>query len=316
MKKKLGLTMIELLITMVIIGIVTVFGLKTIIHNDKVVRYAYSNVYHSLDKALYNSFYATALPNPFLTKDSVSGAEVTLNDNQRVTRLCNMFTEYINVSAKSCNLPPVATINSATLQTPHFVSMNNVRFYISKRFPASESSDHFFFLVFADLNGAKKPNSMTYNPPKTDPDIFAFAALDIARVCPLGPPEIDQRFMQTRIVYNDPNNSEVESFTQVSKPYYISKAEAWGYYLKSGRVDADESFYIEENPLTYNGYVKKALKKESTTFYNNIYGFMGDSSLTAPATVELKSKKVSENGYGCVKGSDIECDVIIDKYLY
>ena len=191
--------------------------------------------------------------------------------------------------------------------------MNGVRFYISKRFPASANSDHFFFLVFADLNGPKKPNSTNYAAPSTDPDVFAFAALDIARMCPLGPPEVDPRYMQTRVTYYDADEA-LTKFSTVSKPYYISKAEAWGYYLNSGKLN--DNFYIEANPLTYNGYVKDQLSRANTSLYSNIYGFLGNSSLSAPSSVRLKSNAINNGGYGCVKGSDIECDVIVDKYVY
>ena len=313
MKIKSGFTLAELLMTMLIVGIVSVFGLKTIIHNDNVVRYVYSNVYHSLDKALYNAYYLTGLPNPFLTKDSVNGTEVTLNDNERVKRLCEMLTEYINFSERQCDLPPISVIDADSLKHPHFTSMNNVRFYISRRFPASANSDHFFFLVFADLNGSKDPNSMNYVAPSTDPDIFACAALDIARVCPLGPPEVDPRFMQTRVRYYDPNDSIIK-FSTASKPYYISKAEAWGYYLSSGKLD--DNFYIETNPLTYNGLIKEILRTADAGFYSNIYGFLNNSTISAPAGVTLKSNPINNNGYGCQKGFDTECEVIIDKFVY
>ena len=311
MDKKSGFTLIELLIVMLIIGVISTFALKTISQNDKVVRYIYSNVYHNLDKALYNSYYLTKLKNPFLRKDiNESGVEVTISEQERVKRLCLMLTEYINYSQINCSAAPVTTSRGFT--NPHFTSMNGVKFYISPMYPNADNAEHYFFLVFADMNGAKEPNSMVYNPPTTDPDIFAFAALDIARFCPLGPPEVDTRFMQTRVTYFDAEES-LTKFSTVSKAYYISKAEAWGYYLSGGGVN--ETFYIESNPLTYNGYLKNLIRTK-TNFYNDIYGFLNGANLRAPNDVGLKNKSVNNGGYGCVLGSDTECDVIIDKYVY
>lgn len=315
--KKSAFTMAELLLVTAIIGIVSVYGLRTLNNIDKSVKYAYSNVYHSLDKALYNSFNFTSLKNPFVKKDVVNGSEVQVSDAEHIKRLCLMLTEYINSKNINCSAPAVSDLGT-DLKTPHFISMNGIKFYISNMLPKSNNAEHYFMLVFADLNGNKLPNSMVYNPPKQEPDIFAFAALDTGRVCPIGIPEIEPNYMLTRISYYESKNDENAGllgqdladvkYSVNSKPYYITKAEAWGYYLSKNKLNDD--FYIESNPLTYNGYIRNFVSKNSL-IYKSL-----PKNLTVPEDITLKSNSVKNGGYNCVKGSDIECDVIVDKYLY
>ena len=305
MKKRSGFTVAEMLFAMLIVGIVSVYGLKAVLQSEKAFKYICSNVYHSLDKALYSSYHLTNLQNPFLTKDVVNGSETTLSDNERTRRLCVMLTEYINHTQANCQAAPITSISNLynRINSPHFTAMNHVRFYISQRYPTSSNADHYYFIIFADVNGTKGPNSINYAPPRIEPDIFAFAAIDIARACPLGPLETDPRFLQTRVTYFN-NDDSTERFSTVSKPYNVSKAEAWGYY--NGNLS--NTFYIEANPLTYNGYIQSSLRTANSDFYNNIYK---NVSLTVPAGTGLKSSE-----YHCVAGSDIECDVIVDKYVY
>ena len=331
MNKKSAFTLAELLITMAIIGILIVLGFKTLEHIDRSVKYTYSNVYFSLDRALYNAYYYTNLSNPFVTKDIVDGAEVDVPEEAHPRRLCEMLTEYINTSQVNCDADAVTasgnefdTSQSTLAQTPHFIASNGVKFYISNVLPEESDAPHHFMLIYADMNGDKKPNSINYNPPGVEPDIFAFAALDIGRVCPLGPPEVDPNYMKTRVSYfmindvtssSDPSSDATQAtvrFSPISKPYYISKAEAWGYYLANNANRIEDDYYIEANPLTYNGYVKNRLPEG-----NKIYEFMGgDDSFTAPDSVVLRSEKIEDGGYNCIAGSDVECEVIIDKYLY
>ena len=310
MKKKSAFTVAEILITMAIIGIISVAGITTVSHIDKSVKYMYSNVYHSLDKALYNAMFFTNIDNPFSKTDN-QGNDMT--PQARVTFLCRMLTEYFNTRQRSCNLAGVSQMGNA-FGNPHFTASNGVRFYISSMLPADENASHHFFLVFADMNGEKRPNSMAYNPPDTEPDIFAFAALDIGRICPLGPPEVDTNYMSTRVTYfeEQPPNADgeitmLQRYSNSSRPYYVSKAEAWGYY--TGQLD--DSVIIDANPLTYNDYVRANVDAASL-----IYSFMGgkNTKFQLPQGITLRDQPVADGGYNCRLGSDIECDVIIDKY--
>ena len=61
---------------------------------------------------------------------------------------------------------------------------------------------------------------------------------------------------------------------------------------------------------------EEILRTADAGFYSNIYGFLNNSTISAPAGVTLKSNPINNNGYGCQKGFDTECEVIIDKFVY
>ena len=374
--KKSAFTLAEVILAMAVIGIIAIFGIKAVLYNHNTgVRYIYSNVYHNLDMALYNAMNYTTLKNPFPETEIIEGVEVpyggTVDPEEdpdeaaagvqqlRVTRLCKMLTEYINASSENCSAPPVDDSGDLAGKAPHFISNNNVWFYISQRYPehTDEQNEHSFFIVYADINGDRRPNSMRYVPEKpedfqkaeneggesaqegaegaeeeeeedlgkaVDPDIFAFAALDIGRVCPLGPPEVDMKYMRTRIKYYEERDGVIyEKYTSASRPYNISKAQAWGYYLG----DVDDNVIIDENPLSFNGYVREHISEDS-----NIYrigdapkpeeGAEGEGKggkfidLSVGDGVSLRSGSVSEGGLDCFAASDAECEVVIDKYVY
>jgi hypothetical protein len=354
MNKKSAFSVAEMLITMSIIGIIFVVGYHTLAHIDnKSIKYTYSNVYHSLDKAFYNGMMASDLKNPFDNKEfDDSGTEVDVPEAEQTTRLCKMLALYIQ-GGSSCGAEPVS-ISGANFPGAHLTALNGVQFYISKKYPAAGEEDddnHAFFIIFADMNGPTKgPNSMNYvlnanGVPDPSPDIFAFAALDIGRICPLGIPEYDTRYMQTRISYLDKaeNVSQVEAgsvvdnlgggakigennegdynvfdavvvtrkFSKESKPYYVSKAEAWGY----GTPDFDNDFIIDANPLTYNHYIQEKVLEIDPE--SKIYAFLNNPNFSYSLEgITFKGNSPENGGYGCLLGSDFECDVIIDKFIY
>jgi len=119
--------------------------------------------------------------------------------------------------------------------------------------------------------------------------------------------------MSTRVTYFEPqapnDDGEVvllQRYSNTSRSYFISKAEAWGYY--TGQLESDDVI-IDANPLTYNGYVRANINPSSM-----IYSFLGNRTLQAPQGITLRSQPIADGGYECRLGSDIECDVIIDKY--
>lgn len=342
MNKKSAFSLADVLLTLLLIGVVSVAAIHTMAHLDnKSVKYLYSSIYHSLDKALYNSMTFTNLKNPFVLKeykpDAEPPEEVEISQAEHTKRLCLMLIEYINTTSAACENPAVSDKGDSFDVPPHFITVNKVRVYLSGLYPQSKdgkplpNQDHYFFIIYADINGTKKPNSMDYaadpetHIPTKEPDIFAFAALDIGRICPLGIAEYSSKYMQTRITYNQTKEESfsaseiaegaepdvetvVKRYSKVSKPYYISKAEAWGYGLDLIKDEAD--FLIDQNPYTYNDYVKSRINKKS-----KIYSFLKKNTFPLEG-VTLKSGKFSEGGYECVAGSDLECDIIIDKFLY
>ncbi len=328
MNIKKAFTLAEVLLVMAIIGILITLGLTTFKKYDKGIRYTYSNIFHSLDRAFYNATNFVDLPNPF---------DDGLENGEGGRRLCAMLTQFINpVDKNSCSADSTTVASDLgedfSSVRPQFIASNGAVFYISKRLPESFTSadvvHHYFYLIFVDVNGSKKPNSMKYeegntsnNYHTTDPDIFAFAALDIGRICPLGPPEYDSRYMLTRVAYQDTGNSgENEDtvtikYSKTSKPYYVSKAEAWGFYLTGDDGIANPvTQFIDENPLTYNDYIRNHINVNSM-----IYKFLNGATISASNVTSLKKNKPTDATnpeYGCVKVSDEECDVIIDRYVY
>ena len=344
MIKKFGFTLIEILIVMAIIGIITTIGVSTYSSVSSNHRYIYSNIYHSLDQAIFNAMNYRNMDNPFDTVDAKTRQAVS--EDEQVKRLCLIFTEYLDTFSASCTdnisdriMPISATDDDFANRSPFFITSNGVRFYISKRYTGDDDV-HSFFIVFADSNGEKGPNSMHYDPGTQEnhrvinPDIFAFAVLDIGRVCPLGPPEIDDKFMLTRIRYLNAEEDERYAefadvgFSEPSKPYYISKAEAWGYYLPAQRVGGSpvsQGFYIDDNPYSYNEYVRDVIGEDSLIYENvpsmtaalaNYEAITSDQIWLRGQYGDDKDERKSGRYYGCRRVSDDECQVIIDKYMF
>ena len=361
MMHKKGFSLAELIIAMAIIGFVVGAAMVTFKSFDKGVKYVYSNTYYVLDRALYNtvSYWIPSEPvvrEPFKTSviNPENNQSVTISDTDAASRMCRALIEYINPvnnvdrDAMCNNITPVSDIgpfaaNGTDLATPHFTATNGVRFWISRRYPdstdASNDGKMKFFIIYADMNGVRLPNSMDYeegnanNHYKTkDPDIFAFAALEDGRICPIGIPEVEPRYMTTRIVYQDVHTQIIEGnevddvvlrYSSPSKPYVISKAEAWGYYLPESKVpdevkgqqEADnkpagdgepdvavepvpakshtvaDTEIINDEPLTYNGYLLNEISVNS-----KIYAFLKKSDgkrMTMSEYVQANSKDFS-----------------------
>ena len=361
--------MAELVISLAIIAFIVGAAITTFKPYDKGISHLYSNIYYVLDRALYNTT-SYWIPNneaerePF--KDSVTnpktGENVTINANEGAKRLCRALTEYINPVEDSnrdnvCRegaSKTVTDMGTDDLFTPDnvmFTATNGMRFWISKRFPASKSLVEYkprFFIIYVDLNGKRGPNSMYYekgsssNNWKTkDPDIFAFAALETGRICPLGIPEVEPRYLTTRVLYQeeDETGQLIYRYSSPSRPYVYSKAQAWGYYLpvneqqENEEVNDDE--IIAEEPLSYNGYVRKEINPDTKIYssFLNKNQTMADYVQKDPYNlssdgifnIHLMSEephhennditKPNIGGYGCSQMSAEECYVQVDKYV-
>ena len=330
MKKKFGFTLAEALIFMAIVGILIVVAFSTFKNFDKGIRYIYSNTYHALDRALFNSTNFSERPDPFELIDS-NGTAVSPDEGRR--RLCQALLEYINTLESHCETASIDASGNAFNDpqrvpdiVPHFVAGNGIRFYISSRLIGLGENDPVFYIIFADINGIKRPNSMNYvrgvdaqNIKTVDPDIFAFAALDIGRVCPLGIPEFDPRYMMTRISYEETVQNQaggqeaVRRYTRNSKPYYISKAEAWGYYLAENSLP--ENTIIEDEPYSYNGYIRSIIPNSAIYSFMNSAPFNG-RPLTAPQGVSYLNTNGVRRCEPVTDDTDVSCEVFIDRYIY
>jgi hypothetical protein len=323
--KKTAFSLPEAIIAMAIMGIVVTFGIRASVQNDKAIRHLYSNTYHALDKAFYNAynFPSSGSQDPFTAN----------NDAQGALRLCRMLTEYINtIEQNPCKAdrtlltdnPADSDFNDDSLQ---FIATNGIRIYISHKYGVASDP---FYLIYVDINGPKIPNSMHYEikAPGTkrartvDPDIFAFAAVNFGRIVPLGVPEFDGRYMLSRVQYYDherPIKDDQQDllFSAPSQPYYLMRAQAWGYYNTTNRLP--DITRIADNPYSYNGYIKDQIQVGSRIYADAMNTFFGgyNNTITVPASGNLRSASVSNGGYNCERGTDENaCDVIIDNYVY
>ena len=377
--KKFGFTLSEVLISMVIIGILSGAIIGTFKKNDKGIKYLYSNTYYVLDRALYNAITYwvsgdAAAREPFKRKikykdDKGKDVEATIDDSEGARRLCRSLVEYINPTEAAdrdsiCKVTDVDASGDDTLFTAEnlqFTATNGVRYWISKRYPETpkegepdNDNDLKFYIIYADLNGPKVPNSMTYEKASEsngwqtkDPDIFAFAALENGRICPIGVPEVDSRYLTTRIVYEELDNDEqIElRYSSPSRPYVYSKAQSWGYYLPEapkGETVVNDTDTISDEPFSFNGYVQSKILESHQE--SKIYDFLKTDDGTRltmtqyvqndpynkdkdgkfnikfqsdPPRYENNDRtKPNIGGYSCNWMSDEECYVLVDKYVY
>ena len=336
MKKKTnnksGFTLGEVLTVMAIVGIVSVLALTTTkpVHK-KAVKYLYANAYNSLEKAYYNSLKLGYNPfteeefeelTPEHTETADSGAEI----------LCRGLTTYINTgtNVKTADRDYSSTCSSSKLtdeladsfidENVQFTANNGMKFYISKRLgDVDDPAGFYFYLVFVDINGNKKPNSFefTYRGNKTlkdynlskeedikkeredriEPDIFAFAIIDSGRVVPLGIPEYDKNIATARLAYFDSEGDP--QYASKSVAYYQAKGAAWGYYSS----DKNILDYNKEEPFTLNDYIRTKINPKSKLVDD------------FPVLSTLSPVALEENPpYSCPKDDYENCFVFIDLY--
>ena len=313
MKYKRGFTLAELLVTFAIIGVLTTAAIITFKPFDKGIKYVHSNTYYVLNKAYYNVMNYYRLEegkqperDPFQVQNSELQTRTLTHGTTRdegTEMLCLGLTNYINYSSRNCAAPPVpssaiADDGSFAGLTAHFTAVNGVKYYISELLGDHSITPYGrpgvkFYLIFADMNGDKYPNSGRYEPGSTngkkltkDPDVFTFAALEPydddvsmsitadAQLIPIGISEFESRYMQSRVIYSEAKAEEDDDFIRYStgsEPYYLSKCQAWGYYNPNNNqstnytysnADASKITYLND-PHTYNDYVRGVLAKSS-----------------------------------------------------
>lgn len=225
-----GITIAEMMITLGIIGILAMLALITIKPYDKTYKWLYVRIYHTLETAVYNSMMAR---NKF---------------PESTTAFCTMLTEYMNVSENYCTTGNDLSINATEFPEADIklVASNGMRLWI-----ASNGGTYYthtntqvdgapanmkYYVVFADLNGSKGPNkaqwtdegNLGWTSNSKMVDIVAFVVTEASVVIPIGPPEIDTRYMLASAIY--PPNDENRPDGTRSKPmsYYEAKHDAFG----------------------------------------------------------------------------------------
>ena len=371
--KKIGFTLAELLVVSCIIGVLLWAGISTFMQYDKGIRYILSNTYYALDRALFNATtdwvpqdrYNRAIFEDSVTAPDAEGNDQTYQyndgDTEGVKRLCRALTHYITPveGANVCdsingiaNLSPDDSFFRDT--KPAFTAINGVRFWITKRYPTENSEENEgvrFYVIYADMNGDKIPNSLSYVRGKgrnrqatKDPDIFAFAAIaylngdqaPVANVIPIGIAEVEPRYLTSRIKYYDDEDNEL--YSTISRPIVTSKKEAWDFYSDE---DKDDTIYSEKYknminvPFAYGDYIRKAILAENDK--SKIYAFLKNNEGKIQNYYQYYSNKehtelnkdgkgadipfregYNAGGYGCEKEDPYEehCKVFIDKYFH
>lgn len=233
-----ALTIAELMITLLIIAILCIFALSTIKPYDKTYRWLYVRIYHSLGNAVYNSMMTrqNGFPNTS-------------------TEFCNMLKEYLNTAPEDstggimprCEPSRDLTIGAADFPEDRIqlILSNGMRLWIASNgaapFELRESIDGTtfgikYYVVFADLNGSKGPNlaqwdlagNINWNANSKLLDIVAFVVTETSVVIPVGPPEIDTRYMQAMAIYPPDDENKPEGTRSNPNTYYWAKNDAWG----------------------------------------------------------------------------------------
>ncbi len=229
-RKMKGITIAEMMITLGIIGIIAMLALITIKPYDKTYKWLYVRIYHTLETAVYNSMMSR---NEF---------------PQTTTAFCTMLTEYMNVSENYCTTGNDLSINATEFPENDIklVASNGMRLWI-----ASNGGTYYthtntqvdgapanmkYYVVFADLNGSKGPNkaqwtdagNLGWTSDSKMVDIVAFVVTEASVVIPVGPPEIDTRYMLASAIYPPDDENRPEGTRSKPMSYYEAKYDAFG----------------------------------------------------------------------------------------
>ncbi len=259
-KSKLAMTLGELLVVFVIMGIIATMTMVTVKPNEKSLKYVYYRIYNTLGTAFYNTSINIddELKNdPAMDKTFPTTAEL----------FCKVLLEYINTkdgTDVACSNDKAVDVDNPDFSDDNvqFIASNGVKFWIGhsrgddnkgkfSTFGATDATGSAFTLryywVFADLNGDMGPNSPT---PKGNgmADIVAFIVTEDFDVIPIGIPETDTRYFSARVVYSSTTGTDESDFA-TSRPmsYLEAKRHAWG--------EPDKQFYVSSNePMSMNFY--------------------------------------------------------------
>ena len=296
MRKFNAITMAEMMIALLIMAILAVFALTTIKPQDKAYKWLYVRIYHSLEDAVYNS----------MTLRNVDGFPATSTD------FCNMLKEYINTADEGeevnqvnpkCEAGRDLTRDAADFPEDkiQLILSNGMRLWIGSNAGApyvlsevidGNTATMKYYVVFADINGSKGPNlaqwddtgNFDWNYSSKMVDIVAFVVTEASIVIPVGPPEIDTRYMQAVVIY-PPDDENCPDCTRSSpNTYYWAKNNAWG-----------QSKSIAE-PMSLD--------------------FAGEFATNSPFTVSYPAANSVEAGEGCSDDNNTvsQCYVKIEEY--
>lgn len=267
-KSKKGLTLGELLLVFIVMGIVATMTMVSVKPNETSMKYVYYRVYNTLGTAFYNA--SINFPESLKDPDGTSADAKTVDKNFPLTteKFCLMLLEYINTKGGAqCSNANSIDINTATTagmtdDNYQFIASNGVKFWIgyvnatsaghnSTLTETDASGTDFnirYFIVVADLNGDRGPNTAVNSGAKMA-DRVGFIVTEDYEVVPIGQPEIDIRYLTANVAYSSSASGTSDDDVDMSEPmsYLEAKRDAWGI--------GDKKFYISSNePMSVNFY--------------------------------------------------------------
>ncbi len=257
-KRKSAITLGELLVVFVIMGVIAGMTMVTVKPNEKSLKYMYYRIYNTLGTAFYNSSINIdpALRNhPAMDRQFPRTAEL----------FCKLLLEYMNSKEPNTTCSNDKTIDidnpEFTNENVQFITSNGTKIWIGHSAGAAKggfstltatdnTNSEFtlrYYFVFADLNGEMGPNSHLSNG-RGMADIVAFVVTEDYDVVPLGIPEVDTRYFTARVAYSVVAGLDAEDVTtSMPMPYLAAKRHAWGMPNKGFYVSANE-------PMSMNFY--------------------------------------------------------------
>lgn len=253
-RKLKSVTLAEMLICLLIIAILVVMAMVTIKPYDKTFKWLYVRIYHVLETAVYNSM--------------MTRSEFPANS----TDFCNMLLEYINSPENNCaagdltreatDFPEANIKIKASNGMNLWIASNGGAPFTHTEVIDGNTASMRYYVVYADINGDRAPNLAQRPEAIMEPwtsdsklvDVVAFVVTEASVVIPIGPPEIDTRYMQAMTIYPPEDENRPEGHHSKPGTYYWAKNEAWGRGKSISepmsldfRADfpADSPFYVD-----------------------------------------------------------------------
>lgn len=299
------MTLGELLIVFIIMGIIATMTMVTVKPNEKSLKHVYYRIYNSIGTAFYNSSINMSedlRDDPNMDKSFPTKAEL----------FCKLLLEYINTQAGT---NATCSNNTVNVDNPdfsddkvQFIASNGVKIWIGHsankapgEFSVYNGRDNTnteftlrYYWVFADLNGQMGPNSPT---PRGGgmADIVPFIVTEDYEVVPMGRPEVDVRYFVARVVYSSTSGTDDSDMdTSTTMSLLAAKRHAWG--------EADKKFYVSSNePMSMNFYDGENITAASPFWID--YNSSEFSSIMAQTVNEQCGKEVIETpGDGGTEG--------------
>ena len=285
-------TLAEILVVFVIIGIISTIGVTTVKPWEKAFKHAYSRIYNSLGLATYNWVVngKTEASFPTSAQDLCKGLAYYMNN---VEDNCSS-APYITAASPSTGTYPNSSIFKlgSAGSKPHLVLSNGVKLWIGASTSAPEGGtgnapwkqeivlqpaggsgsavkdEVTYYLVFADLNGDRAPNSPILRP-NVMADVVAFAITNQFVVIPLGYPVVDKRYLSAHVMYPAGGEDNVDSDTIPTDPmtFYEAYTAAYGRYLKlqgdalSYQLEFNRAIYTDGSSVKDSPFVVKNCKR-------------------------------------------------------